>query len=180
MLRSEGDRLKKAVVCTPAREYYRVGGRALHNIHEAADPVLALAQHDQLKAVLASAGCEVIDVQELAGHPNSVFTRDTAVCTPAGFVSLRMGLPSRRGEEEAVRHALASRKTNPSGVGRLASCSGLASWVEGDSPACYWRCGSESAVDERSKDSRSTCRRLEPSSWHLGRSRCWWVGSRGM
>jgi dimethylargininase len=40
-----------------------------------------------------------MDVSELSGHPNSVFTRDVAVVTPRGYIQLRMGLPSRRGEE---------------------------------------------------------------------------------
>jgi dimethylargininase len=87
-----------------------VGERSAHNIHEAADPALALAQHDRLKVVLAAADCEVIDVPELPGHPNSVFTRDAAVSTPAGFIRLRMGLPSRRGEEGWMAGALAAAR----------------------------------------------------------------------
>jgi dimethylargininase len=123
MLKSEGDRLTRVIVCTPRREYYDAEDRSAHNIHEAADPAMALAQHDQLKADLAAAGCEVIDVPELPGHPNSVFTRDTAVCTPAGFVALRMGLPSRRGEDvwmagslEAAGEALAGQIVDPGTV----------------------------------------------------------------
>jgi dimethylargininase len=108
MLQSEGNRLTRVVVCTPGQEYYHADEGSAHNIRAAADPALALAQHDQLKAVLAAAGCEVIDVPELPGHPNSVFTRDTAVCTPSGFVTLRMGLSSRRGEEAWMAAALAA------------------------------------------------------------------------
>lgn len=106
MLRSEGDRLTKAVVCTPRREYSGTFERSAHNIPESADPAAALTQHDRLKATLAAAGCTVIDIPELPGHPNSVFTRDTAVCTPAGFIVLRMGLASRRGEEGWMAAAL--------------------------------------------------------------------------
>ena len=45
---------------------------------------------------------------ELAGHPNSVFTRDVSVVTPKGYIKLRMGLPARRGEEEWMAQILES------------------------------------------------------------------------
>jgi dimethylargininase len=53
-------------------------------------------------------GCEVLDVPELAGHPNSVFPRDVVVCTPSGHIRLRMGLEARRGEEAWMSEALES------------------------------------------------------------------------
>jgi dimethylargininase len=43
-------------------------------------------------------GVDLLDVPELAGHPNSVFTRDTAVCTPQGYIHLNLGLETRQGE----------------------------------------------------------------------------------
>jgi dimethylargininase len=48
---------------------------------------------------MARRGVEVADAPELSGHPNSVFTRDASIVTPRGYIRLRMGLPSRRGEE---------------------------------------------------------------------------------
>jgi N-dimethylarginine dimethylaminohydrolase len=45
----------------------------------------------------------VIDIPELANHPNSVFTRDTALRTPRGYVKLRLGLESRQNEEEWIK-----------------------------------------------------------------------------
>jgi dimethylargininase len=99
MLSSEADRLLRVIVCTPQQEYCGASDLGSHNIMEAPDPQRALAQHDGLKRCLVDFGAEVIDVSELAGHPNSVFTRDTALCTPCGYVQLRMGLESRRGEE---------------------------------------------------------------------------------
>jgi len=106
MLRSEGDRLTRVVVCTPVREYFRIEDLGAHNIGAVAGRERALEQHDALKSVLRDFGCEVIDVPELDGHPNSVFTRDTAVCTPRGYVKVRMGLETRRGEEEWMARVL--------------------------------------------------------------------------
>jgi dimethylargininase len=100
MLRNEGDRLSRVVVCSPGDEYFHVGDLKKHNIVERADPDRAMEQHDSLKRCLADFGAEVIDVPELTDHPNSVFTRDTALCTPRGYIRLRMGLETRQGEEQ--------------------------------------------------------------------------------
>ncbi len=100
MVNSEADPLKKAIVCSPNIEYSRVGDLEVHNIGEKADLETARQQHKHLVSILANYGCELVQPAELAGHPNSVFTRDTAVCTPLGYIRLRMGLPSRKGEEE--------------------------------------------------------------------------------
>lgn len=107
-VRNEGDRLTKVVVCTPGDEYAGVIDTEAHHVSAAADSDVAVRQHDALKAVLESFGCVVIDIPELTGHPNSIFTRDTALCTPSGFVRLRMGLPTRRGEEEWMAAYLSS------------------------------------------------------------------------
>ncbi len=108
MLRHEGDRLTRVVVSTPGDAYFDVRTHDGANIPELANRDLTIKQHSELKAAMARFGCEVIDVPELAGHPNSVFTRDVALCTPKGHVKLRMGLPARRGEEEWMSRALES------------------------------------------------------------------------
>ena len=100
MLRNEGDRLTRAVVSTPESQYFRVASLEAHNMNEEADREKTQQQHGQLKSMLSGFGCEVIDAPELADHPNSVFTRDVALSTPRGYVKLRMGLETRRGEEE--------------------------------------------------------------------------------
>ncbi len=107
-VRNEGDRLRKVVVCTPGDEYTGVTDTEAHHIGDPADRVNAVRQHDALKTALESFGCVVVDIPELAGHPNSVFTRDTALCAPSGFVRLRMGLPTRRGEEAWMAACLSS------------------------------------------------------------------------
>lgn len=108
MLRNEGDRLTRVVTCSPREEYFRVTNLEEHNFAQLADRDLAIEQHDTLKSIITDFGSEVIDIPELANHPNSVFTRDTALCTPGGYIKLRLGLDTRRGEEEWMSDALAS------------------------------------------------------------------------
>jgi dimethylargininase len=59
-----------------------------------------MKQHKDLRSVLRGFGSEVVEMEELASHPNSVFTRDMAVSTPKGYIKLRMGIETRLGEEE--------------------------------------------------------------------------------
>ena len=108
MLRNEGDRLTRVVVCTPREEYFRVSNLEKHNITQLADHNLAIQQHDTLKSKLMEFGSDVIDIPELANHPNSVFTRDTALCTPNGYIKLRLGLDTRQGEEGWMSRVLDS------------------------------------------------------------------------
>lgn len=98
MVKNEGDPLKRVIVCTPKEEYARAGNRKEHNIGDLGDPAIAIRQHDALKETLRAFGAEVLDVPERAGHPNSVFTRDTAICTPQGYIHLHLGLETRQSE----------------------------------------------------------------------------------
>jgi dimethylargininase len=80
-------------------EYFSVADLDTHNITEIPNADRTKEQFSLLKSIIKESGCEVIDVPELPGHPNSVFTRDISLVTPQGYVKLRMGLESRRGEE---------------------------------------------------------------------------------
>ncbi len=100
MLSNEGNRLTRVVVCSPKTEYFSVDDPAAHNIPELADEAAAVKQHAALRSVLEGYGAEVIDVDELAGHPNSVFVRDAAISTPRGYIKVRMGIDTRLGEEK--------------------------------------------------------------------------------
>lgn len=106
MIRNEGETLRRVIVCAPRREYYKVAKPGIHNIGEPADPKKARAQHRRLQDVLRKSGARVINLQELPGHPNSVFARDAGLVTPRGYIKLRLGLPTRRGEETWVASAL--------------------------------------------------------------------------
>lgn len=106
MVRNEGERLRRVIVCAPRHEYFEVEKPEIHNIGESADPKKAKEQHRRLRDVLHQAGARVISLKELPGHPNSVFARDAGLVTPRGYVKLRLGLPSRRGEEDWMASAL--------------------------------------------------------------------------
>jgi dimethylargininase len=106
MVRNEGERLRRVIVCAPRSEYFQVENPESHNIGAAADRGKATAQHRNLRGVLRGSGARVVNIRELAGHPNSVFARDTSLVTPGGYVRLRMGLETRRGEEEWMAAAL--------------------------------------------------------------------------
>ncbi|MFC2164388.1 dimethylarginine dimethylaminohydrolase family protein [Acidobacteriota bacterium] len=108
MLRNEGDRLIKVVVCPPRQEYFRVDDLKAHNINVVADTAKTMEQFHRLKMIMTQFGVEVIDVPELKGHPNSVFTRDASVSTPRGYIKLRLGLPARRDEGEWMAKILGS------------------------------------------------------------------------
>ncbi len=58
----------------------------------------------------------MIDLAELAGHPNSVFARDAGLVTPVGYIKLRMGLRTRRGEDGWLAAAVASRGVPAAGA----------------------------------------------------------------
>ncbi len=106
MLSNEGDKLARVAVCSPRKEYFDVGNMREHNIVEVADRDTAMKQHKNLCSALVAFGSEVVEIGELAGHPNSVFTRDMAVSTPEGYIKLRMGIETRLGEEEWMAKAL--------------------------------------------------------------------------
>ncbi|MDP3444569.1 MAG: amidinotransferase, partial [Ignavibacteria bacterium] len=92
MIRNEGDRLRRVIVCSPGNEYFSVTNKKAHNFNQIADAKTASLQHKKLRSVLIDFGCELIEMEEFSGFPNSVFTRDTALCTPNGYISLNMGL----------------------------------------------------------------------------------------
>ncbi len=106
MVKSEGDRLRQVIICRPEKEYYRVNNLEIHNLQRVADRAQALRQHGELKKLLEKSGCQVIEISELKNHPNSVFVRDTALVVPQGYIQLRMGLSSRRGEDRWMPQVL--------------------------------------------------------------------------
>ncbi len=108
MVGNEGTRLRRVIVSAPKAEYYRVNDPLAHNIGEAAEKTKALDQHRRLIEQMRKFGVRVVNLKELAGHPNSVFTRDSSLVTPEGYVRLRMGLETRRGEENWMAEALES------------------------------------------------------------------------
>ncbi len=99
MVRNEGTGLRRALVCRPGREYVSLDDPQRHNFLDLPDLALAQAQHDALTRTLREHRVAITSLPELPGHPNSVFTRDPILVTGEGYVHLRMGLSTRRGEE---------------------------------------------------------------------------------
>ncbi|MBN1272742.1 MAG: amidinotransferase [Candidatus Aminicenantes bacterium] len=102
MVKNEGDRLERVLVCSPMTEYFSVDSAEKHNIFEIADMATAVKQHEALKNTIKNFGAKIINIEEMPGHPNSVFTRDMAISTPHGYIKPRMGIRTRRGEEDWI------------------------------------------------------------------------------
>ncbi|MBK7407576.1 MAG: amidinotransferase [Saprospirales bacterium] len=116
MVKNEGDKLKRVIVSSPGKEYVSFWDKDAHHITEVADLEKAKLQHGILTTILENSGCEVVDVPELFGHPNSVFVRDAALCTPQGYLKLKMGLETRRGEEDWLEKALQAHGVPMAGI----------------------------------------------------------------
>jgi dimethylargininase len=108
---------RRMVVSAPGEAYVEAADLAAHNLTARADRERAHAQHHALREAIVAAGAEVITVPALAGHPNSVFVQDVALSTPAGFIRLRMELPSRRGEPAWMAEALTAARVPE--IGRI-------------------------------------------------------------
>ncbi len=119
--------MKRVVTCPPIIEYFEVDDIKRHNINQPTDSAKAFQQHEELRSVISESGCKVVRIPELAGHPNSVFTRDTSLVTPEGYVRLRMGLESRSGEEDWMANHLETL-----GIKRAGSISGNGTVEGGD------------------------------------------------
>ncbi|HYI13281.1 MAG TPA: dimethylargininase, partial [Thermoanaerobaculia bacterium] len=66
----------------------------------------AAGQHRAYRSLLASLGCEVVDIPADPAHPDCVFIEDTAVVFDDVAVITRPGAESRRGEVEPVAEVL--------------------------------------------------------------------------
>jgi dimethylargininase len=117
----------RVIVCSPYTEYFRISETGKHNITSRANPEKAISQHLLLKATLCESGFKVYDIPELHDHPNSVFTRDASLVTPEGYIKLRMGLESRRGEEDWM-----AKQIESFGIKKAGSISGNGTVEGGD------------------------------------------------
>lgn len=81
-----------------------------------------LAEHRAYIGALAAAGVAVDILKPLEEFPDSVFVEDTALTFAEGAILLRPGAPSRLGEREEMRGALARHFANVAelGVGEYA------------------------------------------------------------
>lgn len=70
------------------------------------DVALARQQHAEYCAALRAAGLELIELDPDDAHPDAPFVQDTAVVWGGLAVMARFGVPSREGEQDAVRRAI--------------------------------------------------------------------------
>jgi dimethylargininase len=71
--------------------------------HAAPDPEAADAEHAALRAILESAGAEVLtSASRTPGDPDAIYAYDPLLMTDAGAIHLRPGKERRRSETEAV------------------------------------------------------------------------------
>jgi dimethylargininase len=82
-------------------------GLVTHIRRRPVDARRARAQWEAYVRALADNGWEPVEVPAAPGHPDGVFVEDVAVWWRGRAVLTRPGAPSRRGEVEGVRKALA-------------------------------------------------------------------------
>jgi N-dimethylarginine dimethylaminohydrolase len=86
---------------------FRVDNPADWNYSSQPDLDRAQREHDGLVSLLVRAGIEVLYHSEvLPDHADSIFVFDPVLMTNRGAVTLRMGKPQRRGEEEPLAECL--------------------------------------------------------------------------
>jgi dimethylargininase len=119
--------MNEVIVSTPLKEYGINSRLKTHNYSRVPDHALSIKQHLRLTDVLRQSGFSVSYIPEMPNHPNSVFTRDPAVCTKEGYIQLRMGLASRRGEEHWMSSFLEAI-----GISRIGSIQSPATAEGGD------------------------------------------------
>ena len=96
-------RFSHAITRRPAMS--AVDGLRAHDVGNP-DIALLLDHHDAYVEALRSTGAQVIVLDALEEHPDSLFVEDTAVCLTEGVVVLRPGAPSRFGESAAMKEHL--------------------------------------------------------------------------
>ena len=94
----------RAIVCLPSSNFAE--GLTTSGL-PAPDYALAVKQHEAYCQALEELGLNVIQLPADDRYPDSTFVEDTAVVTDRGAVLTRPGAPSRRGEVDAIRSALA-------------------------------------------------------------------------
>ncbi|MCD6371953.1 MAG: amidinotransferase [Thermococcus sp.] len=103
------DRLFDKVIVRPPGENYK-NCVSTNPMHKTIDVKLAQKQHREYVKVLRENDIEVIELEPLEDHPDSVFVQDTSIIGASSHsaVIARFGEPSRRGEEKSVKEFLLS------------------------------------------------------------------------
>lgn len=101
------DRLFDRVIVRPPGESYK-NCVSTNPQHATIDVKLAQKQHREYVKVLRENGVDVVELEPLETHPDSVFVQDTSVIGTSSGVAIivRFGEPSRRGEEKSIEKFL--------------------------------------------------------------------------
>jgi dimethylargininase len=119
--------LRRVLVKRP-EESFAVADPAAWHYSGRPDLDAARREHDDLTAILAAAGAEVVDHPEpQPGRADAIFVFDPALVTERGAIILRMGKACRQGEEQAMARRLAAL-----GIPILAALQGEARAEGGD------------------------------------------------
>jgi dimethylargininase len=94
--------LRKVVLRAPGEAFGAAFADPAHGFLHRVDLPLAQRQHSDLCDLLASQGVEVEVLDEDGLGPDSVYVFDPLLITDRGAVPLRLGKPTRRGEEAAL------------------------------------------------------------------------------
>jgi dimethylargininase len=94
--------LRKVMLRAPGAAFGRAFDDAAHGFLHPVDLHRAQRQHAALADLLTSLGVEVVVLAEAGLGPDSVYVFDPLLVTDRGAVALRMGKPTRRGEEAAL------------------------------------------------------------------------------
>jgi N-dimethylarginine dimethylaminohydrolase len=97
-------RLERVLVRPPlaedAKRWREYGWRSVP------DPAAAAAEHEALRAILESAGAEVVVSEHDPGNPDAIYVYDPVLVGTAGAVLLRPGKAGRRSEPDAIAKPL--------------------------------------------------------------------------
>ena len=110
-----------AIVRFPSRNF--AGGLTSSGL-PSPDYALAMEQHDAYCQALERIGITVIRLPADERYPDSTFVEDTAVVTNRGAVLARPGAPSRQGEVEDIKHALAQFYSDVQKINALGTLDG--------------------------------------------------------
>ncbi|USG99376.1 amidinotransferase [Thermococcus argininiproducens] len=101
------DRLFDKVIVRPPGESYK-NCVSTNPQHDTIDVKLAQKQHREYVKVLRENGVDVVELEPLNPHPDSVFVQDTSIIGASSkrAIIVRFGEPSRRGEERTVKELL--------------------------------------------------------------------------
>jgi N-dimethylarginine dimethylaminohydrolase len=94
--------LREVLVKRPAEAFAHAHEDRRHGFLHAVDLVAAQREHDRLCQLLESLGARVHRLESETASPDLVYTFDPALVTQRGYIALRSGKPTRRGEEQAL------------------------------------------------------------------------------